>query len=177
MDSGSLYLESVASEFRKLKRLAERALAQVQDDRSLHLTLDSESNSLAILLQHVGGNLLSRFSDFLASDGEKPTRNRDQEFVAHPEHSREALLKIWEGGWGHLFSTLEALSEKDLQATVRIRGEAHTVIQALERSLSHTASHVGQIVFLAKHWEAARWTSLTIPRGRSAEAGAYRPKS
>jgi hypothetical protein len=164
-------LGSATVAFRSLKALAERALAQVQDDRILHQALGAESNSLAIIVQHVGGNLLSRWTDFLSTDGEKPTRDRDQEFEGRPERGRSELLELWERGWSALFTTLDSLGPEDLVRTVYIRGEAHLVVEALHRSLTHTASHVGQIVFLAKHLESGRWTSLSIPRGRSKDAG------
>jgi hypothetical protein len=168
-------LESARDEFRRMKALSERALQQVQGDGLLHKSLDQESNSLAVIVQHVGGNLLSRWTDFLSSDGEKPTRDRDREFEERPELGRQELLEIWEKGWAALFTTLEALRPEDLQRTVYIRGEAFEVLEALNRSLTHTASHVGQIVFLSKHLSSERWTSLSIPRGRSKNApGSYK---
>lgn len=164
-------LGSARNTFRGLKVLAERALAQVRDDRLLHRALDAESNSLAILVQHVGGNLLSRWTDFLSADGEKPTRDRDREFIENTDLGRSELLELWERGWSALFSALDSLGPEDLLRTVFIRGEAHLVVQALHRSLSHTAYHVGQMVFLAKHLETGRFTSLSIPRGGSRDAG------
>ena len=167
-------LEIARDEFRRMKTLSERALGQVGDD-ALHRALDPESNSLAVIIQHVGGNLSSRWTDFLTTDGEKPTRNRDREFVERHELGRKELLEIWEKGWGGALATLDSLRPEDLARTVKIRGEDLEVLEALNRSLTHTAQHVGQIVFLAKHLAGERWTTLSIPRGRSEEAkGAYK---
>jgi hypothetical protein len=164
-------LQSVGEEFGRLQKQAERALAQVQDERHLHAVLDGESNTLGILIQHVGGNLHSRFTSFLTTDGEKATRNRDEEFVSHAEKSRAELMEVWNAGWAALHSSLAGLAPDDLETSVTIRGEAHTVTQALLRALSHIATHVGQIIFLAKHLEAERWSTLTVPRGRSRDVG------
>jgi Protein of unknown function (DUF1572) len=163
----ALYLKDVADQFRQLKKLADRALAQVRDE-DLFVPLDpaaAESNSLAVLLQHVGGNLRSRFSDFLTSDGEKPDRDRDGEFEARPETGRAALLARWEEGWSTLLSALDGLTVDDLGKTVTIRAEPHTVVRALDRSLTHTAYHTGQIVLLAKHFAGAGWKNLSVPKG------------
>jgi uncharacterized protein DUF1572 len=160
----SLYLREVASRLRSLKDLADRALTQVRDE-DLLVTLDPESNSLAALLLHLGGNLRSRWTDFLTTDGEKPDRDRDSEFEPGASLSREDLLARWEDGWGRLFATLAALTEEDLTRTVTIRAEPHSVIQAIERSLSHASYHVGQIVFLAKHLAGGGWQTLSVPRG------------
>jgi hypothetical protein len=165
--TSALYLKDIPEQFRKLKELADRAVAQVRDE-DLFVALDpeaAESNSLALLLQHVGGNLRSRFSDFLLSDGEKPNRDRDGEFELQPGTARADLLARWEDGWSTLFATLAGLTEGDLAATVAIRGEAHTVVRALDRSLTHTAYHAGQIVLLAKHFAAAQWQNLSVPKG------------
>ncbi len=167
-DFGYDYLENVAVEMRKLKTLADRAIAQVEDE-DLFALLDPESNSLAILMRHVGGNLRSRFRDFLTSDGEKPDRDRDSEFVAPEGTTREDLLATWETGWTTLLDSVDALLPADLEKTVTIRGEPHSLIQALERALVHLAYHVGQIVFLAKHLQGADWKNLSVPRGASAE--------
>ena len=178
----ALYLEDVADQFRAYKRLADRALAQVRDE-DLFVTLDPESNSLAVLIQHMAGNLISRWTDFLTTDGEKPDRNRDTEFERYEADTRDALMARWESGWGLLFAALEPLTDDDLQKTVSIRGEAHTVLQAINRQLTHYASHVGQIVFLAKHLAGPRWKTLSIPRGQSRQfdvtkAGApYHPEA
>ena len=148
--------------FRGQKALAEGALAQVRDDE-LHVALGPEENSIAVVVQHVAGNQLSRWTDFLTTDGEKPDRGRDAEFEEQGL-SRAALMRRWEAGWGRLFATLEALTPADLERTVTIRGEPHTVVKALLRQVSHYAYHVGQIVQLARHLAGERWTSLSIPR-------------
>ena len=137
-------------------------------DAQLFATLDEESNSIAIVVKHMAGNMRSRWTDFLMTDGEKPDRNRDSEFVDPPD-TRKALLQLWEGGWSSIFRALEPLSDADLERTVTIRGEAHSVMQAINRQLAHYAHHVGQIVVLAKHFAHDRWQSLSVPRNRSAE--------
>lgn len=167
-DPASLYLEDLRVQSRKLKDLADKALAQVRDE-DLTVTLDPESNSLAMILQHLAGNLRSRWTDFLTSDGEKPDRQRDAEFEAHEETTRAALLSSWEEGWARLFDTLDSLTVDDLSKTIFIRSEPHTVVQALNRGIPHAAYHVGQIVFLSKHFASAHWRSLSIPRGKSQE--------
>lgn len=161
------YLEDSLELFRFYKKLAERAMEQVPDAK-LFATLDEESNSIAIVVKHMAGNMRSRWTDFLTTDGEKPDRNRDSEFV-QPPHTREALMQLWEDGWNHVFSALEPLSEADLGGTVTIRGEAHSVMQAIHRQVAHYAHHVGQIVMLAKFFAQDQWHSLSIPRNRSAE--------
>jgi hypothetical protein len=169
------YLETARFELRRLKQLAENAIAQVPRDEDLHHALDAESNSIGVLLRHLGGNLLSRWTGFLETDGEKPDRNRDAEFEAEPGLTRADLLAHWERGWSRLFETLDALTPSDLSKTVRIRGEEHTVPEAIQRQIVHTAYHVGQIVFLAKHVSSAGWKSLSIPKGQSrGTEGAYR---
>jgi hypothetical protein len=160
----ALYLKDVPEQLRKLKDLADRAVAQVRDE-DLSVLLDAESNSLAILLQHIGGNLRSRFTDFLTSDGEKPDRDRDSELEVAPGTTRADLEARWEGGWRALFDALAGLREEDLTRTVFIRAEPHSVVKAIDRSLTHIAYHVGQIVFLAKHLAADRWQNLSVPRG------------
>jgi len=150
--------------FRSQKRLAEGALAQVADE-ALHVALGPEENSIAVLVQHVAGNQLSRWTDFLTTDGEKPDRGRDAEFEEQGL-SRAALMRRWEEGWGRLFATLDSLGPDDLARTVTIRGEPHTVVKALLRQVSHYAYHVGQIVQLARHLAGERWMSLSIPRAR-----------
>lgn len=161
------YLEDSLSLFQYYKRLAEKAIEQVTDDQ-LVAQLDSEMNSIALIVKHMAGNMRSRWTDFLTSDGEKPDRNRDGEF-AKPPSTREALMKEWESGWSCLFSALEPLSTSDLDRTVTIRGEAHSVMQAINRQLAHYPHHVGQIVFLAKHFQHAQWKNLSVPRGQSAK--------
>ena len=175
MELGAHFLENARFEARRLKALAERAVDQVTDDALLHQALDEESNSIAVVMQHLGGNLASRWTRFLETDGEKPDRNRDSEFEPHPVLGRSALMEIWERGWSRCLETLDSLTPDDLSKTVLIRGEEHTVPQAIQRQIVHTAYHVGQIVFLAKHLASARWTSLSIPRGGSSAAkGGYR---
>ncbi|HEY0510884.1 MAG TPA: DUF1572 family protein [Thermoanaerobaculia bacterium] len=160
----ALYLEDVADQFRKTKDLADRALGQVRDE-DLFVTLDPESNSLALLIQHVAGNLISRWTDFLTTDGEKPDRDRDSEFVAREGTTRAELLARWERGWGLLFQSLAALTEADLTRTVFIRAEPHSVVKAIDRQLTHQSYHAGQIVLLAKHFASAHWQNLSVPRG------------
>ena len=161
-------LEDAQREFRSLRRLAERALEQVKD-ADFFARLDPESNSLAVLVKHVGGNLRSRWTDFLATDGEKPDRHRDTEFEIGPADTRASLRERWDVGWQALFDTLGALSPADLEKVVTIRGEPHSVVKAVHRALAHASVHVGQIVFLAKHWSGGAWKTLSIPRGRSEE--------
>jgi len=153
--------------FRYYKSLAERAMGQVSDQQLLTV-LDGEANSIAVIVKHMSGNMRSRWTDFLTSDGEKPDRNRDTEFEDAPA-TREALLALWEAGWQCLFSALEPLSEPDLKRTVTIRGEAHSVMQAVNRQIAHYSYHCGQIVLLAKHFKHDGWKSLSVPRKQSAE--------
>jgi Protein of unknown function (DUF1572) len=167
----ALYLEDVADQFRVYKRLADRALAQVRDE-DLFVTLDPESNSLAVLIQHVAGNLISRWTDFLTTDGEKPDRDRDSELVVKEGVTRSSLLERWEEGWGRLFAALAGLTEEDLTRTVLIRAEPHSVIRAIDRQLTHQAYHAGQIVFLAKHLASDHWQNLSVPRGKTREFNA-----
>jgi hypothetical protein len=161
------YLTDSLAVFRYYKSLAERAMAQVTDEQ-LVTVLDSEMNSIAVIVKHMAGNMRSRWTDFLTTDGEKPDRQRDTEFT-DPPTTREALLAAWEAGWQCVFSALEPLREPDLQRTVMIRGEAHSVMQAINRQVAHYAYHCGQIALLAKHFQSDQWQSLTIPRRGSAE--------
>jgi len=161
------YLEDSIGVFRYYKRIAEGAMAQVSDEQ-LNAVLDAEMNSIAVIVKHLAGNMCSRWSDFLVSDGEKPGRNRDEEFTAPPEN-REALIELWERGWSKLFGALEPLTEADLGRTVTIRGEPHSVMQTINRQLAHYPYHCGQIVFLAKHFQSENWRSLSVPRGKSQE--------
>ncbi|MFP5236480.1 MAG: DUF1572 domain-containing protein [Acidobacteriota bacterium] len=161
------YLDDAVELFRYYKRQAERALAQVSDEQ-LFMALDEESNSIALIVKHMAGNMRSRWTDFLTSDGEKPDRDRDSEFV-EPPPTRAALMESWEQGWNCIFTALEALTQSDLARPVTIRGEAHSVIQAINRQLAHYPYHIGQIVFLAKHLAGPQWPSLTVPRNGSAE--------
>jgi len=161
------YIEDSLAVFHYYKSLAERAMQQVRDE-DLFATLDVEANSIAIVVKHMAGNMRSRWTDFLATDGEKPDRDRDSEFVAPPA-TRAALLALWEEGWSRLLGAIEPLTDADLQRTVTIRGEAHSVMQAINRQVAHYSYHVGQIVLLAKHFSGDRWQSLSVPRNRSAE--------
>jgi hypothetical protein len=161
------YLEDSLAIFRQYKKVAELAMEQVTDEQ-LTAVLDAESNSIAIIVKHMSGNMRSRFTDFLTTDGEKPDRDRDSEFV-DPPATRKALLDAWDDGWARVFRALEPLSEKDLGRTITIRGEAHSVMQAVNRQVAHYGLHVGQIVLLAKHFACDRWKSLSIPKTRSSE--------
>lgn len=165
MDIGTAFLSAVINAFKANKRLADRAVAQVPDEK-LHVPLDANTNSLPVIMKHVAGNLTARWTDFLTSDGEKPWRNRDDEFV-DSFAGRADLLEMWERGWACLLTTLRGLKRGDLERTVLIRGEPHSVPLALERSLGHTCYHVGQIVLVARIQAGDRWTTLTIPRGGS----------
>ena len=161
-------LADAISQFRKYRRLAEGALAQV-GEADFFRTIDAESNSIALVVKHIAGNMRSRWTDFLTTDGEKGDRDRDAEFELLPADSREAILARWDDGWNRLFAALTPLTEGDLGREIRIRGEAHTVVQAVHRQLTHYAYHVGQIVFLARHFAGSSWKSLSIPRGKSKE--------
>jgi hypothetical protein len=163
----SSYVADSLAVFRGYKKLAEGAMAQVADEQ-LFATLDAEANSIAVIVKHMAGNMRSRWTDFLTTDGEKPDRNRDCEFV-DPAATREAVMEQWECGWACVFGALEPLTDADLGRTVTIRGEAHTVMQAINRQVAHYAMHVGQIVLLAKHYAGAEWKTLSVPRNRSAE--------
>jgi hypothetical protein len=171
MSSESLsqqYVADALSTFRSYKELAEKALNQLSDEE-FFVTLDQESNSIAMIMKHMAGNMISRWTDFLNSDGEKPDRNRDMEFVIDPETNKALLMAYWERGWQCVVAALEPLRQEDFQKKVLIRGEEHSIIQAMNRQLTHYAYHIGQIVFLAKHFRSADWKSLSIPRNRSAE--------
>jgi hypothetical protein len=165
------YLEEVKRQMRAYKRLSDGALAQVTEE-DFFRELDPESNSLAVLVKHMAGNLRSRFSDFLTSDGEKPDRNRDQEFEVAVGATRKEALRTWEASWKILFDTMAALKPEDMMRTVTIRGEPHSVVQALNRALAHMAQHTGQVVFLAKHFKSTQWKTLSVPRGQSDEFNA-----
>lgn len=161
------YLVVVLRNFHDVKNLGDRTFSQIDDD-AFHYTLGESSNSIATIIRHMHGNMISRFTDFLTTDGEKPTRNRDSEF-AESNESREQLLELWETGWQLLFATLQGLTEDDLTKTVLIRNEPHSVVAAINRQVSHYAGHVGQIVLLGKHIRGSAWQSLSIPKGKSAE--------
>lgn len=164
--SGSDFLPSAVHEARSLKERADQALAQL-DDTAFFAVLDSESNSVAILVKHLAGSLRSRWTAFLTTDGEKPDRQRDREFELAADDTREALRARWEAGWRALFETLAALGPDDLSRTVHIRNEPHSVVRAIHRAMAHTAYHVGQLVLLAKHARGCEWRTLSIPRGGS----------
>jgi len=160
------YLDDALLQMRKLKAQGDSAVAQVGDEH-LFATLDPESNSIATLMKHMAGNMRSRWTDFLTSDGEKPDRDRDAEFELTPIDTREQTLALWEQGWAVVFAAISSLAPADLGQRVRIRGESHSVIEAINRQTTHYAAHVGQIVLLAKHYAGANWNTLSIPRGQS----------
>ena len=161
------YVEDSKAIFHQYKKLAEAAIAQVTDEQ-LTATLDPEMNCIAQIVKHMAGNMRSRWTDFLTTDGEKPSRNRDSEFL-DPPATRAGLLAEWEDGWSCVFGALEPLTDADLGRRITIRGEAHSVMQAVNRQLAHYPHHVGQIVLLAKHFACERWQSLSVPRNKSAE--------
>lgn len=169
------YLDESFRTFRGYKRMADGALAQLNDQEFFHAP-DAESNSVAVIVKHIAGNLRSRWTDFLTSDGEKPDRDRDREFVVAQGDTREELMRYWERSWETTFTSLKSLKPEDVTRTVTIRGEPHTVLQAISRSVTHIAHHVGQIVFLAKHLRSAEWKTLSIPRGKTAEYNALKPE-
>lgn len=160
------YLDDSRKAMRAYKKLAEKALDQLKDDEYF-ITLDDESNSVAVVMKHMAGNMFSRWTDFLNTDGEKPNRNRDYEFVISPDTTKDDVHDYWERGWQCVFDALDPLQIEDLEKRVYIRGEEHTVVMAINRQLMHYAYHIGQIVFLAKHFRASGWSSLSIPRNRS----------
>ena len=166
------YLADALQTFRDYKKLAERAFAQISDE-DFFKTIDEESNSIAVNIKHMAGNMLSRWTDFLTTDGEKPERNRDIEFVILPGATRDEMIAHWDRGWQSVFAAVEPLQPDDLMRTVTIRGQNHTVMQSINRQIAHYAYHVGQIVFLAKHFKSSEWQSLSVPRNRSAEFNAY----
>ena len=158
------YLKDALAVFRQYKKLAEGAMAQVSDE-DLTTVLDGEMNSIALVVKHMAGNMRSRWTDFLTTDGEKPDRNRDSEFV-EPPATRAELMAAWEDGWSRVWAALEPLSDDDLGRTITIRGEPHSVMQAIQRQIAHYAYHVGQIVLLAKHFRGETWRSLSMPKKR-----------
>ena len=165
MNLANEFMSAIINAFEANKRLADRAVEQLPDEK-LHIALDANTNSIAVIMKHVAGNLISRWTDFLTTDGEKPSRNRDDEFV-DTFKNRTELLNTWERGWSCLLNALRSLTAQDLEKTVTIRGEPHSVPLAIERSLGHTCYHIGQIVQLARFHAADRWNTLTIPRGGS----------
>ncbi|HYJ31704.1 MAG TPA: DUF1572 family protein [Candidatus Binatia bacterium] len=160
------YLRDVVRTYRNYKALGEKALVQTPEAH-WHTELDAASNSIAVIVKHVAGNLRSRFADFLTTDGEKPDRDRDGEFTMTGRASREEILGWWERGWATALGSIESLRPEDLGRTIHIRQEPFLVVEALNRSVTHTAYHVGQIVYLARHFAGAEWRSLTIPKGMS----------
>jgi hypothetical protein len=174
-DAAAHYIEEARRQMRGHKRLAEGAMVQLKDEE-LFITLDPESNSIAVLVKHMAGNMRSRFTDFLTSDGEKPDRFRDREFELNPATTRADLMKWWEEGWDRVFAAIDSLKPEDVMRTVTIRGEPHTVLQAVNRQIAHYAQHTGQIVFLAKHIRSSGWKTLSIPRGKSEDYKTVAPK-
>ncbi len=168
---GQHYLEDALRTFREYKKLGERAFAQTSDE-DFFRAIDDESNTVAVIIKHIAGNMFSRWTDFLTTDGEKPDRNRDMEFVMLPETTKDEVLSYWEKGWKCTFAALEPLTADDLMRTVKIRGEDHTVVQAINRQIAHYANHIGQIVYLAKHFKSSEWQSLSVPKNKSAEFNA-----
>ena len=168
---GTLYIDEAFRSLRGHKRLADDAIAQLSDEQFFAVP-NAESNSVAITVKHISGNMRSRFTDFLTTDGEKPDRNRDQEFIVAADATRAEILAAWEKYWQLVFDTLNEIGPEDLERTVTIRSEPHTVLQAINRQVVHYAYHVGQIVFLAKHWKGAGWKTLSVPRGQSEQFNA-----
>jgi hypothetical protein len=170
-DIAVMYIDEAFRSLRGHKRLADGAMAQISDEQFFALP-DAESNSVAIIVKHMAGNMRSRFTDFLTTDGEKPDRDRDHEFIIAADATRSEILEAWEKNWQVVFDALNALSGDDLARQVTIRSEPHSVLRAINRQVAHYAYHVGQIVFLAKHWKGSEWKSLSIPKGQSAAANA-----
>jgi hypothetical protein len=175
IDLAAHYLDEARRQMRGHKRMGEGAMAQLRDE-DFFLTLDAESNSVAILVKHLAGNMRSRFTDFLTSDGEKPDRFRDREFEVTGATTRAEVMQWWEEGWACVLGAIDELKPEDVMRTVTIRGEPHTVLQAINRQIAHYAAHVGQIVFLAKHLRSSEWRTLTIPRGKSEQFKTAAPK-
>ena len=165
MSLGNEYLKVVQERFTSVKSLGEKTISQLSED-DIHWRFNEASNSAAVIVKHVSGNMVSRWTDFLTTDGEKPNRNRDQEFEAE-RLSKQELMTIWEKGWNALFAALNELNDQDLFKTIYIRGERHTVLDAIERQMAHYAYHIGQIVFIGKQLKGDAWESLSIPKGKS----------
>lgn len=162
------YLADALSSLRAYKKLADKAIAQTKDNE-LFVKLDDESNSIAVVMKHMAGNMMSRWTDFLDTDGEKPDRNRDMEFVIEASTTKDDVLAYWERGWKCVFEAIEPLTPADFERKVMIRGQEHTIVQAINRQLMHYSYHIGQVVYLAKHFRSSEWESLSIPRNRSAD--------
>jgi hypothetical protein len=170
-DCNTAYLEEARRCFRGYKRMGEGAMAQLSDDEIFRL-IDAEANSVALIVKHMAGNMRSRWTDFLTSDGEKPDRNRDTEFEMNPGTTRADVMAWWETGWKCVFDAVDPLQPEDMGRTITIRGEAHSVVQAINRQIAHYSYHIGQIVLLAKHFKSASWKSLSIPKGQSQQVNA-----
>jgi len=175
-DAAAHYLDEARRQLRGHKRMGEGAMSQLKDEQ-LFIALDPEANSVAVLVKHMAGNMRSRFTDFLTTDGEKPDRFRDREFELTPATTRADVMKWWEDGWARVFAAIDPLQPEDVMRTVTIRGEPHTVLQAINRQIAHYAQHIGQIVFLAKHLQSSEWKTLSIPRGKSEEFKVAPPKT
>jgi hypothetical protein len=175
-DAATHYLEEARRQLRGHKRMGEGAMNQLRDE-DFFVTLDPEANSVAVLVKHMAGNMRSRFTDFLTGDGEKPGRFRDREFEITPATTRGEVMSWWEEGWTCVFEAIDPLKPEDVMRTVTIRGEPHTVLQAINRQIAHYAQHIGQIVFLAKHVRSSEWKTLSIPRGKSEEYKAVVPRT
>jgi hypothetical protein len=175
IDLAAHYIDEARRQMRGYKRMGEGAMAQLGDDE-FFLALDPESNSVAVLVKHLAGNMRSRFTDFLTSDGEKPDRFRDREFKVSGATTRADVMRWWEEGWACLMGAIDALKPDDVTRSVTIRGEPHTVLQAINRQIAHYAAHIGQIVFLAKHLRSSEWKTLSIPRNKSEEFKKVAPK-
>src|ERR1700733_1874710 len=176
IDLATHYIEEARRQMHGHKRMGEAAMVQLPSD-CFFLMLDPESISVAILVKHLAGNMRSRFTDFLTSDGEKPDRFRDREFEVTGETAKTDVMRWWDEGWACVLGAIDALKAEDVTRTVTIRGEPHTVLQAMNRQIAHYAQHIGQIVFLAKHLRSSEWKTLTIPRGKSEEFKKVTPKS
>ena len=175
-DAAGHYLEEARRQMRGHKRMGEGAMAQLKDEE-FFVALDTESNSVAVLVKHLAGNMRSRFTDFLTSDGEKPDRFRDREFEVTSATTRDEVMRWWEEGWARVFGAIDPLKPEDMTREVTIRGEPHTVLMAINRQIAHYAAHIGQIVFLAKHLRSSQWKTLSIPRGKSEEFKKVPPKN
>lgn len=166
------FLTNSFKEFHGIKKLGDRSIEQLNNEE-LHLKPASESNSISIIIRHLNGNMISRWTDFLTTDGEKPSRNRDDEFEGN-YNSKVELLTDWENGWKIVFTTIEGLKEEDVLKTIKIRGEDHSVIQAIQRQISHYGLHIGQIIYIAKLIKNDKFTSLSIPKGKSQQFLEYK---
>lgn len=165
MNVGSEYLKVVQEKFADVKELGDKTIKQLSDN-DINWTYNEASNSVATIVKHLSGNMASRWTDFLTTDGEKPSRNRDDEFE-NDIGSKQELITVWENGWDTLFVAIHRLKDTDLLKSVYIRGEAHTVLEAIERQMAHYASHIGQIVYIGKLIKGEEWKTLSIPKGKS----------